>query len=48
MRYLRPWLPMHDQLFGALGTFGGDNDPFLGEEVLAKFGHGRVSLLPKH
>ena len=30
---------MRGQFFGPLGPFGGDNDPFLGEKVLAKLGH---------
>src|SRR6266404_9692534 len=45
IRSLRPWLPVHDQLFGPLGALSGDHNPCLGEKVLAEFGHGRVSLL---
>jgi hypothetical protein len=36
---LRPRLPVHNQLFGTLGSFGGDDNPLLGEKVLAKFRH---------
>jgi hypothetical protein len=31
---------MCGQLFGTLGAFGGDDDPFFGEEILPQFRHG--------
>ncbi len=32
--------PMGGQLLGALGAFGGDDDPLLGKEILAQLWHG--------
>jgi hypothetical protein len=30
---------MCGKVFGPLGALGGDDDPLLGEEILAQFGH---------
>src|SRR5580700_4212430 len=35
---------VHDQLLRTLGAFGGDDDPFLGEEILSQFWHSAGSL----